>query len=112
MAQAARAKRVRRPTPIAERRRARKAAREQCRAEQKRLKTWIPAERKAAAALVAAMRAQLVQRIADARRDTAEQITRERDQLRQRIGKARAAAKLGHCIDTAAGPALHRFGPR
>jgi hypothetical protein len=112
MAQAARAKRAKRPTPIAERRRARKAARETCKAAQRELKTWIPAERKRVAAQIAQLQAQGVQQIGQLRTQLQALAKGERAELAKRIKAARHAAKLGECVDRTAGPVLRYFGPR
>jgi hypothetical protein len=112
MAQAARAKRVRKPTPIAERRRARKAARETCKAAQRELKTWIPAERKRVAGQIAQLQAQGVQQIGQLRAQLQALAKGERAELTKRIKAARHAAKLGVCVDRTAGPVLRYFGPK
>jgi hypothetical protein len=108
----ARAKRVRKPTPIAERRAARKAARETCKAAQRELKTWIPAERKRVAGQIAQLQAQGVQQIGQLRAQLQVIAKGERAELAKRIKAARAAAKLGECVDRTAGPALRIFGPK
>jgi hypothetical protein len=112
MAQPARAKRAKRPTPIADRRRARKAAREACKAAQRELKTWVPAERKRVAGQIAMLRAAATQQAGKIRAQALEYVQAEREALAQRIKDARKAAKLGACVDRTAGPALRLFGPR
>ena len=102
----------RQPSPIAERRRARKAARAVCVAEAKRVAKWAPEERKRVAGMIVQMRAHGAQQLAQLRAQTSELIKIERAELGKRIKAARAAARLGQCVDLTAGPALRMFGPR
>lgn len=97
---------------VTERRRARRAARDVCKAEGKRVKAWAPAERKRVAGLIVQMRASGQQQVAQLRAQTAELIKLERDQLGKRIRDARAAARLGQCVDLTAGPMLRMYGPK
>lgn len=76
------------------------------------MKAWVPAERKRVAGLIVQMRAHAQQQLAQLRAQTAELVKLERDQLGKRIRDARAAARLGKCVDLTAGPALHVFGPK
>lgn len=99
-------------SPVTERRRARRAARAQCKAEGRRVKQWVPEERKRVAGLIAQMRAHGQQQIGQLRAQTAELVKLERDRLAKRVKDARAAARLGKCVDLTAGPALHVFGPK
>ena len=105
-------RRTRKPravSPVTERRRARKAAADKCRAEQRRLKTWIPDERKRVAGVIVQMRAHGRQQVAQLQAQINELIKLERDQLQKRIKKARADAKLGKCVDVAAGPQIFDY---
>lgn len=98
-------------SPVTERRRARRAARETCKAEGKRVKVWVPAERKRVAGLIVQLRAAGQQQVAQLRAQTNELVKAERDQLGKRIKDARAAARLGRCVDLTAGPqiAFHAY---
>ncbi len=96
-------------SPVTERRRARRAARELCKAEGKRVKAWVPSERKRVAGLIVQMRAHGQQQLAQLRAQTAEVIKLEREELTKRIKAARAAAKLGKCVDMTAGPQIAMY---
>lgn len=96
----------------AERRAARKAAREECKAEAKRLKTWVPAERKRVAAEIEQLKAEHAQHLTNTRAQLEERIKATREELQQRIKSAKASAKLGVCVDMKAPPGPRQFGPR
>jgi hypothetical protein len=95
-----------------EKRAARKSARERCKAEAKRLRSWVPEERKRVAGLIVQLRAEGQQAIERLRAQIEERIKHVRDKLAEDIRGARARAKVGECVDMEAGPLVRRFGPR
>lgn len=85
----------------AEKRAARKLARELCAAERDKLKHWIPTERSRVKAAIAKVRA-----------DAKVEIARLNAQLTRDIRTKREETSNRVCVDMMAGPIVRRFGPR
>jgi hypothetical protein len=105
MARARAAKRPKRERLIgdtpAEKRAARKLARELCAGERDKLKHWIPTERARVKAAVAKVRADAKIEIARLNAQLTSDIRRKREETSNRV-----------CVDMMAGPIVRRFGPK